>query len=145
MAGGAEEGQTLEYTPTWVVAAVCTVIVGISLAVERLIHYTGKFLKKKNQKPLFESLQKVKEELMLLGFISLLLTVFQNRIIKICVNEDVMKHLLPCSLRPESSSNEGGGSSHAEPKTTSHFQRLLAEGAANGGYCAAKAALIWII
>ncbi|KAK1365529.1 hypothetical protein POM88_041090 [Heracleum sosnowskyi] len=51
----------LEYTPTWVVAAVCTVIVGISLAVERLLHYTGKYLKKKNQKPLFEALQKIKE------------------------------------------------------------------------------------
>ena len=33
---------TLEYTPTWVVAAVCTVIVAISFAVERILHYTGK-------------------------------------------------------------------------------------------------------
>ena len=40
--GGEEEGTTLEFTPTWVVACVCTVIVGISLAVERLIHFTGK-------------------------------------------------------------------------------------------------------
>ena len=38
----AEEGPTLEYTPTWVVAIVCSVIVAISLAVERLLHYTGK-------------------------------------------------------------------------------------------------------
>ena len=38
----AEEGPTLEYTPTWVVAVVCSVIVAISLAVERLLHYTGK-------------------------------------------------------------------------------------------------------
>ena len=34
----AEEGPTLEYTPTWVVAVV---IVAISLAVERVLHYTG--------------------------------------------------------------------------------------------------------
>ena len=39
MAGG---GTTLEYTPTWVVALVCTVIVLISLIVERILHYTGK-------------------------------------------------------------------------------------------------------
>lgn len=39
MAGG---GTTLEYTPTWVVAVVCTVIVIISLSVERLLHYLGK-------------------------------------------------------------------------------------------------------
>ena len=38
----AKEGPTLEYTPTWVVAVVCSVIVAISLAVERLLHYTGK-------------------------------------------------------------------------------------------------------
>jgi len=42
MAGGEGEGTSLEFTPTWVVAAVCTVIVGISLAVERLLHFTGK-------------------------------------------------------------------------------------------------------
>ena len=35
-------GATLEYTPTWVVALVCTVIVAISLLVERLLHYAGK-------------------------------------------------------------------------------------------------------
>lgn len=38
----AEEGTTLEYTPTWVVALVCSVIVVNSLAVERLLHYVGK-------------------------------------------------------------------------------------------------------
>ncbi|XP_047252955.1 MLO-like protein 1 isoform X2 [Capsicum annuum] len=125
MSGGGEgEGSTLEFTPTWVVAAVCTVIVAISLAAERLIHYTGKYLKKKNQKPLYEALQKVKEELMLLGFISLLLTVLQGRIVKICVPKDVMMHLLPCSLS-ESSESE-------------HLRRLLAEEVAAGGYCRAK-------
>ncbi|MCD9641186.1 MLO-like protein 1 [Datura stramonium] len=130
MSGGGEgEGSTLEFTPTWVVAAVCTVIVAISLAVERLIHYTGKYLKKKNQKPLYEALQKVKEELMLLGFISLLLTVLQGRIVKICVPEDVVRHLLPCSL--------SGAPSHASPESA-HHRRLLAEEAAAGGYCSAK-------
>ena len=60
-----EEGVTLEYTPTWVVAGVCTVIVAISLAAERVLHYTGVTLKRKHQKPLFEALQKVKEGLSL--------------------------------------------------------------------------------
>ncbi|RYR49294.1 hypothetical protein Ahy_A07g035720 isoform C [Arachis hypogaea] len=96
--GGAEEEANLEFTPTWVVAAVCTVIVAISLAAERFLHYGGKFLKNKNQKPLYEALQKIKEELMLLGFISLLLTVSQNGITKICVPPSVTRHMLPCSL-----------------------------------------------
>ena len=57
MSGGSGgEETTLEFTPTWVVAAVCTVIVAISLAAERFLHYGGKFLKKKNQKPLYEAL-----------------------------------------------------------------------------------------
>ncbi|KAL3531013.1 hypothetical protein ACH5RR_010335 [Cinchona calisaya] len=137
MSGGGEaEGTTLEFTPTWVVGAVCTVIVALSLAAERFLHYTGKYLKHKNQKPLYEALQKVKEELMLLGFISLLLTVFQGSIVKMCVKESVTLHLLPCSLPTESSSSEGG-SSHASPESTAH-RRLLAEGSANAGYCAAK-------
>ncbi|GAY56913.1 hypothetical protein CUMW_175550 [Citrus unshiu] len=40
----AEGRTTLEYTPTWVVALVCGVIVIISLAVERFLHYIGKAL-----------------------------------------------------------------------------------------------------
>lgn len=66
MSGGEEDETTLKFTPTWVVAAVCTVIVAISLAMERLLHFAGKKLKRKNQKPLFEALQKVKEGLPLL-------------------------------------------------------------------------------
>lgn len=134
--GGESEGTTLEYTPTWVVAAVCTVIVAISLALERLLHYTGKYLKKKNQKPLNEALQKVKEELMLLGFISLLLTVLQGSIVKICVPRDVVRHLLPCSLPMESESH---GGAHGVPKseTPAQHRRLLAE-EPNIGYCTEK-------
>ncbi|PIN14654.1 hypothetical protein CDL12_12720 [Handroanthus impetiginosus] len=134
--GGGEEETSLEFTPTWVVAAVCTVIVAISLAAERTLHYTGKYLKKKNQKPLYEALQKVKEELMVLGFISLMLAVFQGRIVKLCVPADTMKHLLPCPLSAESSS--GGEGSHASPEASGHHRRLLAEGASAVEYCRAK-------
>lgn len=40
--GGEGEETNLELTPTWVVAVVCTVIVAISLALERILHYLGK-------------------------------------------------------------------------------------------------------
>ncbi|CAA3022327.1 MLO 1 [Olea europaea subsp. europaea] len=135
--GGEEEGTTLEFTPTWVVAAVCTVIVAISLAAERLLHYTGKYLKKKNQKPLYEALLKVKEELMLLGFISLVMTVFQGRIVKLCVPEDMMKHLLPCSLSSKSSLS-GEESAPTGPDASLPHRRLLSEASAGVGYCTAK-------
>ncbi|XP_007026460.2 PREDICTED: MLO-like protein 1 [Theobroma cacao] len=135
MAGG---GTTLEFTPTWVVAAVCAVIVVISLAAERILHYTGKYLKKKHQKPLFEALEKIKEELMLLGFISLLLTVFQDCIGKICIAEHSDSKWLPCKKYD------------TESKSTSHFQalflstrHLLAEASdsdsdPSAAYCAAE-------
>ena len=71
MSGGGEEGATLEFTTTWVVAAFCIVIVAISLTAERLLHYGGKFLKAKDQKPLYEALQKIKE-----GCFSLSLSLF---------------------------------------------------------------------
>lgn len=39
--GGADE-ITLEHTPTWIVASVCSIIVVISLLFERLLHRLGK-------------------------------------------------------------------------------------------------------
>ncbi|KAL2470067.1 MLO-like protein 1 [Abeliophyllum distichum] len=59
--GGGGEGLSLEYTPTWVVALVCTIIVAISLVVERLLHYAGKYLLKKNQGYLFQAMLKIKQ------------------------------------------------------------------------------------
>ena len=39
---GEEEAATLEFTPTWIVALVCSIIVLISLLAERCLHYLGK-------------------------------------------------------------------------------------------------------
>ncbi|XP_072970661.1 MLO-like protein 1 [Typha angustifolia] len=128
--GGASE-ITLEFTPTWIVAVVCSVIVFISLFFERFLHYVGKTLKRKHQKPLFEALQKVKEELMLLGFISLLLTVFQGPIQKICIPESVTHHWLPCKREPAAAATEhfsvAGG-----------MRRLLAGGGEGSDHCQRK-------
>jgi hypothetical protein len=40
--GEAAEAPGLEFTPTWIVAAVCSLIVLISLTAERCLHYLGK-------------------------------------------------------------------------------------------------------
>ncbi|CAH8265895.1 unnamed protein product [Arabidopsis lyrata] len=130
MAGG---GTTLEYTPTWVVALVCSVIVSISFGVERLLHRAGKHFRKNDQKQLFGALQKIKEELMLLGFISLLLSVSQSKIAKICISKDLSEKFLPCN-KPNDKSL----------KDSSHFQfsftgrHLLAGDSAAGDYCSQK-------
>lgn len=168
MAGGETEGLSLQNTPTWIVALVCSVIVIISLFVERLLHYLGKvlafllyiyvcvciihhlfvfidfiqsikfsstwvqFLKKKNQKPLFDALLKVKEELMLLGFISLLLVVFQGALQKICVSGDILKHMLPCKRNTETVS---------EHFVVGGRRSLLSSGGADSDYCVKKVQL----
>lgn len=80
---------------------------------------------------------------MLLGFISLLLTVTQNGITKICVPASITRSMLPCKEK------EGEGETSKTP--TSHFQsffsypdisgtvrRLLAEGSSSSNYCANK-------
>ncbi|XP_050203502.1 MLO-like protein 1 [Mercurialis annua] len=134
----AEGGITLEYTPTWVVAVVCSVIVIISLAVERFLHYLGKLLKRKNQKPLFEALLKIKEELMILGFISLLLTVFQGRINTICIPEELSKKWLPCKEEKDDKEDSAAATAHFQTFfsfISGHRRHLLAEASDSSSSC----------
>lgn len=72
---------------------------------------------------------------MLLGFISLLLTVLQGSIVKICVPEDVVIHLLPCLLPEESASRDGEHGTH-KSETHSQHRRLLSEESST--YCSDK-------
>ncbi|QCE07959.1 mlo protein [Vigna unguiculata] len=88
--------RKLETTPTWVIAIVCFVMLAISILIEHSIEELGKWLKKKHKKPLHEALEKVKGELMLLGFISFLLVVFEDRITSICISETVASTWNPC-------------------------------------------------
>lgn len=94
--------RSLEQTPTWAVAVVCFVLVAISIVIELLIHLLGKWLTKRNKKALYEALEKIKSELMLVGFISLLLTVGQEPISKICVSEAIGATWHPCDSKQES-------------------------------------------
>ncbi|KAK4337835.1 hypothetical protein RND71_042322 [Anisodus tanguticus] len=83
------EGRSLEETPTWSVATVTTVMVFVCLFVERSIYRFGTWLKKTRRKALYASVEKIKEELMLLGLISLLLGQCARQISQICVNSSL--------------------------------------------------------
>ncbi|KAI3461450.1 hypothetical protein Pfo_018113 [Paulownia fortunei] len=98
---GASGGRSLEQTPTWAVAVVCFVLVAISIVIEYIIHLIGKWLKSKHKRALYEALEKIKSELMLLGFISLLLTVGQGPISDICISKEVGATWHPCSKKNE--------------------------------------------
>ncbi|KAK2983441.1 hypothetical protein RJ640_025054 [Escallonia rubra] len=95
--------RSLEETPTWAVAVVCFVLVAVSIVIEQVIHITGKWLKRRNKNALIEALEKIKAELMLLGFISLLLTVGQGPISDICVSKAIGNTWLPCNKKQEAS------------------------------------------
>uniref|UniRef100_A0A452Z4V7 MLO-like protein n=1 Tax=Aegilops tauschii subsp. strangulata TaxID=200361 RepID=A0A452Z4V7_AEGTS len=97
--------------------------------------------KRKNQKPLYEAILKVKEELMLLGFISLLLTVCQGKIQNICIRPSWTLHMLPCQGEDEVRAGEAAPTK--EHLVTAQIigrigRRLLSGGAAEVDVCRSK-------
>ncbi|PRQ23744.1 hypothetical protein RchiOBHm_Chr6g0264741 [Rosa chinensis] len=89
MAGGGGAGsRELDQTPTWAVAGVCFSIILISIVLEKVLHLVG--------------------HLMVLGFVSLLLTFFQKHIAEICISEGFADTMLPCPYR-NGPDNHGGG------------------------------------
>ncbi|KAJ4963899.1 hypothetical protein NE237_023838 [Protea cynaroides] len=120
--GGAaaiSHARELDQTPTWAVSTVCAVIILVSIILEKVLHMVGEFFTKKNRKALFEALEKVKAELMVLGFISLILTFSQSYIARICIPLRYANTMLPCRYR--------GGEDHAEVAQAGegHHRRLL--------------------
>ncbi|XP_062171812.1 MLO-like protein 6 [Alnus glutinosa] len=141
---GAGGGRSLEQTPTWAVAVVCFVLVVISIFIEHIIHLIGKWLKKKHKRALYEALEKIKSELMLLGFISLLLTVGQGPISNICVSERVGASWHPCSKEKEIELEEDDSESNRRKllmvsDSGATFRRFLASASSNStDQCVAK-------
>ncbi|KAG4203646.1 hypothetical protein ERO13_A05G413100v2 [Gossypium hirsutum] len=101
MADATNKARSLEQTPTWAVAVVCLVLVVISIIIEHAIHMLGKWFKKRHKTALYEALEKVKAELMLMGFISLLLTVTQSLISDICIPRNIANTWHPCDQQAE--------------------------------------------
>ncbi|KAL2489421.1 MLO-like protein 5 [Forsythia ovata] len=94
--GGSKHARELDQTPTWAVALVSAVIVVISIILEKTLHRVGETFEKRKKKALVEALEKIKGELMVLGFISLLLTFGQNYIAQVCIAEHMGDTMLPC-------------------------------------------------
>ncbi|KAJ8751367.1 hypothetical protein K2173_016563 [Erythroxylum novogranatense] len=129
MAGGGGPGGTpirsLLETPTWALATVCFVFISISILIEQLIHLVGQWLKKRRKNSLFEAVDKLKSVLMILGFMSLILTVTGKYIIKICVSDKVANTMLPCHRKATTVA-----------KTVIHERILAAQSSSD--YCGAK-------
>ncbi|KAL6658466.1 hypothetical protein ACP70R_004052 [Stipagrostis hirtigluma subsp. patula] len=80
-----EAGRSLAETPTWSVATVTTLMVAACFLVERSLSRFAKWLRKTKRKAMLAALEKIREELMLLGVISLLMSQTARFISEICV------------------------------------------------------------
>ncbi|XP_022142055.1 MLO-like protein 12 [Momordica charantia] len=96
---------TLERTPTWAVATVCFLLILISICTEYLLHFlVRRFFGKNRRKSLRPALHNIKSELMILGFVSLLLSVSESPVTKICISKSLNERLLPCKTMNNSES-----------------------------------------
>ncbi|KAF6154305.1 hypothetical protein GIB67_026761 [Kingdonia uniflora] len=144
--------RSLKETPTWAVAVVCAVFVILSVLIEYGIHSLGKFFLKRKKKAMTEALEKIKAELMLLGFLSLLLTVGTQPISKICMPTKYGDYMLPCQKEKNyyGVKNDEGGYSSGDSNVNDRrkllmylgedvvWRRALAADAGAGGYCVGK-------
>ncbi|XP_030549722.1 MLO-like protein 11 [Rhodamnia argentea] len=121
MSENTQEVRSLGLTPTWSVATVLTVFVTVSLVVERLIHRLSTWLRKTNRKPLLEAVEKMKEELMLLGFISLLLTATSGMIANICIPTRFYDRTFAPCTRPQIDEDRENNSSTERKMLAEHF------------------------
>ncbi|XP_059636496.1 MLO protein homolog 1-like [Cornus florida] len=117
--------RSLEETPTWAVAVVCAVFVIISILIEHGIHSLGKWFQKRQNKAMIEALEKIKAELMLLGFISLLLTVGTKYITKICITRKLGDTMLPCRKNKTKNGDYGDGDGDYDGDKGDGRRRLL--------------------
>ncbi|KAG5069598.1 hypothetical protein JHK85_001975 [Glycine max] len=128
MAAGesSSSSRDLDQTPTWAVAAVCTVFILVSIALEKSLHKVGTWLGQKKKKALLEALEKVKAELMILGFISLLLTFGQSYIVRICIPEKLADNMLPCPYKYKEDKKASDSEEEHRRKLLSYERRYLA-------------------
>ncbi|XP_058180584.1 MLO-like protein 10 isoform X2 [Rhododendron vialii] len=135
VSSGSGTRRELDQTPTWAVAGVCLVIIIISIALEKILHKLGMWFTKRHKKALFEALEKVKAELMVLGFISLLLTFSQYYIARICTPYNIANTMLPCPVRDKIS---------AEGRRLLWFDHRVLAAGGYGTTCKGKVPLITV-
>ncbi|CAI0434801.1 unnamed protein product [Linum tenue] len=151
MAGGGGGGdRSLHDTPTWAVAGVCSIFIILSILIEHAILKLGKWFQKRQKKAMIEALEKVKAELMLLGFISLMLTAGTRAIPRICISHELGRTMLPCSTTSDlavskEKGKEGSGDDRRKLLSFdgtgdmgSSWHRMLAGAEGGEDYCSSR-------
>ncbi|XP_022158300.1 MLO-like protein 8 [Momordica charantia] len=127
-ASGVGDSRELDSTPTWAVAGVSFFFIVISIVLEKVLHKLGTWLADKHKSALYEALEKVKAELMILGFISLLLTFAQKYIVQICIPPAVANTMLPCPLEEKDAPSSLAGEEEHHRRLQRLNRRSLAGG-----------------
>eukprot|EP01023_Acetabularia_acetabulum_P005608 TRINITY_DN122_c0_g1_i3.p1 TRINITY_DN122_c0_g1~~TRINITY_DN122_c0_g1_i3.p1 ORF type:complete len:575 (-),score=94.77 TRINITY_DN122_c0_g1_i3:1508-3232(-) len=84
-------GADLDETPRWRLSVLFAIIVIFSLVGHIGLHMLEEYYRKHKRIGLKHTLQSLKDELFALGLITLLLLVFQDQIVKICIDGDSAK------------------------------------------------------
>ncbi|KAK8673371.1 hypothetical protein V6N13_111712 [Hibiscus sabdariffa] len=136
--GSTEESsdeRNLDKTPTWAVAGVCAVIIIISILLEMVLHKLGTWFTERHKRALYEALDKVKAELMILGFISLILTFSQSYISRICIPTNLANTMLPCKSDGEQDTTENSEEEHRRRLLSFAHRILSADAESNVSKC----------
>ncbi|KAK6235389.1 hypothetical protein SCA6_010726 [Theobroma cacao] len=134
---GAASTRTLQQTPTWAVATVCFVFIALSILIEHLIHLISKWLKGHKKTALFEAVEKLKSVLMVLGFMSLILTVAQSSLSKICIPNKLANTMLPCHKSQSTKTTKAIGYDQIWSHQL-HERTLAVDASESSSYCDSK-------
>ncbi|KAH7566263.1 hypothetical protein JRO89_XS08G0127600 [Xanthoceras sorbifolium] len=92
-----KQGRSFAETPNWAVATVITIMVILGFCFHESLKQFGKWLDKTKRKSLLAALEKIKDELMLFGLMSLLMGHWITFVAKICVKSSVLSsRFYPC-------------------------------------------------
>ncbi|KAL1569762.1 MLO-like protein 4 [Salvia divinorum] len=94
-----KEGRSLARTPTWAVATVITLLVSIGILLHAGLKKFGVWLDRTKRNHLLAALDKIKEELMVFGLISVFMGHWIAFVAKICIKPSTLmsSRFYPCS------------------------------------------------
>ncbi|MCO5587162.1 hypothetical protein L7F22_041109 [Adiantum nelumboides] len=95
MAGGGDSSALLSI-PTWAIAVTCAIFILVSLVIERVIHCIGNCAGRYNHAAFLHAFEKMKDELLMVGILSLALATGQDAFTKACVRASWYKHARLC-------------------------------------------------
>ncbi|XP_065856654.1 MLO-like protein 4 [Euphorbia lathyris] len=94
------ENSSLAITPTWSLATVITVMVSFGFFFQFSLNRCGKYLDNTKRKSLLSALEKIKDELMVFGLLSLLMGHWVVVVAKICIRgSSANSKFFPCAER----------------------------------------------